>query len=156
MRREPLLVLLLLAGMSGCAREPGAARETAVAVAPEEAARLLIDRNWLDIWPRSETQRLHVFRFTPAMGGGVYQDRTLYKGTFELFRFGATPTTIVFDMPETREIIHTGYRIERVSGPEPFDLRLTLDVSPRGPRVFHGRSVESGASGESDFLPPLR
>ena len=41
------------------------------ALPPPEARRLLIDRNWIDRVPQSATDRLHVFRFVPSMGGGV-------------------------------------------------------------------------------------
>ena len=52
--------------------------------------KLLIDRNWIDRMPQTERDKLHVYRFVPSMGGGVFQDRTLYKGTFELFHFEAS------------------------------------------------------------------
>jgi hypothetical protein len=114
------------------------------AIGGKEAARLLTDRNWVDTWPRDKDDRLHVFRFTPGMGGGVYQDRTVFHGEFELFKYSVREDDLEFDLPHTGEHVHTRFRIERVDGPEPFDLRLTLDRSPRGPRVYYGRSVEGG------------
>jgi hypothetical protein len=139
--RTTMLLLLLSLGAS-CGRGDST---TSRALAPDQAAELLIDRNWLDVWPQSKDERLHVYRFTPAMGGGVFQDRTLYKGTFELFRFEVEGATLEFDLPETEQRVRTGFRIERVEGPEPFDLRLTLEHSPRGPRVYYGRQAETGA-----------
>src|SRR5206468_5400478 len=41
-----------------------------------DARDVLINRNWLDRMPETTTDRLHVYRFVPNMGGGVYQDRT--------------------------------------------------------------------------------
>lgn len=108
----------------------------------------LTDRNWLDVWPADKDDHLHVYRFTPSMGGGVYQDRTLYKGTFELFTYSVEGDELEIVLPHTGETVRTGFRIEEVSGPEPFDLRLTLDRSPRGPRVFYGRSAERGITSE--------
>src|SRR5258706_16485284 len=70
---------------------------------PDEARALLINRNWLDKLPESERERLHVFRFVPSMGGGVFQDRTLYQGQFELFRFAVSGDAIEFDLPHTGE-----------------------------------------------------
>lgn len=110
----------------------------------------LTDRNWLDTWPADKHDHLHVYRFTPSMGGGVYQDRTVFKGTFELFKFEVRGDEIEFDLPETDERVTTRFRIEKVDGPEPFDLRLTFDHSPRGPRVYYGRSAEHTAD---DLLP---
>src|SRR5512139_480448 len=66
-----------------------------------EARKLLLDRNWLDRMPETERDRLHVYRFVPSMGGGVFQDRTLYKGTFELFTFETSGDEILFNLPAT-------------------------------------------------------
>lgn len=124
------------------------------ALPADEARDVLIDRNWIDVWPKSKTERLHVYRFTPSMGGGVYQDRTLYKGTFELFRFETVDGAIDFDLPETEQKLRAKYRIEKVDGPDPFDLKLTLEPSPRGPSVYFGRSAETAAEAEA-FRWPL-
>jgi hypothetical protein len=116
-------------------------------VGAADAQRLLLDRNWLDRMPQTETERLHVYRFVPTMGGGVFQDRTLYKGTFELFRFTVDGSHIDFDLPETRQHVSSAYRIEHVDGPEPFDLKLTVDADPRGPHVYYGMTSERDLDG---------
>src|SRR5262245_16415763 len=89
-------------------------------------AKLLLDRNWLDRMPETERDRLHVYRFVPSMGGGVFQDRTLYKGTFELFKFTVHGDQIEFDLPETHEHVSSQFHLEAVDGPKPFDLKLTI------------------------------
>lgn len=116
-------------------------------VAPEEARSLLIDRNWLDRMPETERDRLHVYRFVPSMGGGVFQDRTLYKGTFELFSFKVDGNKILFDLHETKTKVASPFKIERVDGPKPFDLKLTIDADPRGPKVYYGIRAETDRSG---------
>src|SRR5262245_62535492 len=100
-----------------------------------EARRLLLDRNWIDRMPKTSRDRLHVYRFVPSMGGGVFQDRTLYKGTFELFTFETTGDEIRFNLPETEQKVVSKFSIETVSGPEPFDLKLTIVADPRGSQV---------------------
>ncbi|HUH01846.1 MAG TPA: hypothetical protein VML75_07605 [Kofleriaceae bacterium] len=147
MRSSVLTMIVSLAA----ACSSGSSSSTARAVPADEAAEVLIDRNWLDVWPQSKDERLHVYRFTPAMGGGVFQDRTLFKGTFELFRFEVEGTTLEFELPETEQRVRTSFRIDRVEGPKPFDLRLTLEESPRGPTVYYGRSAETGA----DWIGPV-
>ena len=87
-----------------------------------------------------------MFRFVPSMGGGVFQDRTLYRGEFELFMFKAEPDAITFTFPETSEKIRSAYTIEDVDGPAPFDLKLTIAHIPRGPSVYYGMRKET-----SDF-----
>jgi hypothetical protein len=134
--------------LAACGRDPAPR-----ALPPDEAARLLIDRNWLDVWPRTEEERLHVLRFTPAMGGGVYQDRTLFAGSFELFVFSIGDGELELVLPHTKERVTARYSIERVDGPAPFDLRLTLDPSPRGPSVYHARSAETADEAARTFAP---
>jgi len=112
-----------------------------------EARRLLLDRNWIDRMPTTERDRLHVYRFVPSMGGGVFQDRTLYKGTFELFRFSTTGDEIHFDLPETHQDVVSKFRIDSVDGPEPFDLKLTIEADPRGPQVYYGMRAETDRDG---------
>ncbi len=138
-----LALSLLLAVAAGC-------HDTASSriLPPEEAQQVLLDRNWLDRMPQSESDRLHVFRFVPKMGGGVYQDRTLFAGQFELFTFQRSGEEIHFDLPHTGDKKVVRYRIESLEGGEVkdgLDLKLTLDGSPRGPSVYYGMKRESGA-----------
>ena len=83
-------------------------------VSDDEARKLLLDRNWLDRMPETERDRLHVYRFVPSMGGGVFQDRTLFKGTFELFSFKVDGTKILFDLHETKTKVASEFTIDLV------------------------------------------
>lgn len=114
-------------------------------VTGEDAKQLLINRNWLDKMPETEREKLHVYRFVPSMGGGVYQDRTLFKGTFELFSFESTASDIRFVLHETKDTVVAPYSIEQVDGPAPFDLLLTIDGDPRGPSRYYGIRRETGS-----------
>jgi hypothetical protein len=134
-------ILLVAIALAGCSSKKSAAVDDA------EARRLLIDRNWLDRMPETERDRLHVYRFVPGMGGGVFQDRTLYKGTFELFRFTTDGREIHFELPETHQDITSRFRIESVDGPEPFDLKLTIDADPRGAQIYYGMRSETDPDG---------
>jgi hypothetical protein len=113
----------------------------------DEARKLLLDRNWIDRMPQTERERLHVYRFVPSMGGGVYQDRTLFKGTFELFMFETTADEIRFVLPETHQKVTSHYRIDAIDGPAPFDLKLTIDADPRGPHTYYGVRAETDRDG---------
>lgn len=147
MRSSLLLVLLLAA----CRDDAPASR----AVPAHDAPKLLIDRNWIDRMPERHDDHLFVARFVPSMGGGVFQDRTVFQGQFELFAFHVHGDRLQLRLPHTNEQVETKFRIERVRGPEPFDLRLTLDHNPRGPRVYYSVSSETGdTAAELDaFLP---
>jgi hypothetical protein len=112
-----------------------------------DARDVLINRNWIDRMPERTTDRLHVYRFVPNMGGGVFQDRTLFKGIFELFMFKVDRDHIVFELPETHERVTSQFQIERVAGPKPFDLKLTIFSAPRGPHVYYGMRAETDSDG---------
>jgi hypothetical protein len=112
-----------------------------------EAKQLLIDRNWIDRMPQTERDHLYVYRFVPTMGGGVFQDRTLFKGTFELFTFKVDGDHIDFTMPETHEQVRSQFQIDKVAGPKPFDLKLTIWSDPRGPHEYYGIRAEKDVDG---------
>src|SRR5215510_5277320 len=95
-----LLVASVLCALAACSSR-SASRSGQLSAS--DARDVLIDRNWIDRMPENTTDRLHVYRFVPNMGGGVYQDRTLFKGTFELFMFEVSGNEIRFVLPETHD-----------------------------------------------------
>ncbi|HLU65104.1 MAG TPA: hypothetical protein VKZ63_02440 [Kofleriaceae bacterium] len=156
MSRTMLAALSLAALIATACGEDGDSAPAAQAVSPDEAARLLIDRNWMTSWPTSETERLNVYRFTPSMGGGVFQDRTLFRGTFELFTYQIDGEHLTIQWPHSKQEDRMVFRIDRVKGPAPFDLRLELSGTSRGPRTYYGRSEETASPGGAGpaFLAP--
>ena len=110
----------------------------------QDAGRALIDRNWMDRWPEHKDDRLRLYRFTPSMGGGVYQDREVFKGQFELFQYRAGDGTIDFTFPDTDEHVRSPFIVERVRNHPPFDLKLIIADDPRGPGVYWSRSDMRG------------
>lgn len=143
--------LFAFALIAGCGRTP-----TAEVVSDGEARRLLVDRSWIDHNPRDKADRIYVYRFTPSMGGGVFQDRTLFVGSFELFFFTVEGSTLRFLFPQNGDKREATFRIEKLprTGRDDFDLRLTLTNSPRGPAVYYGWSDATRSSG-AQVLPPL-
>ena len=138
-----LVTLFTLGALAACSSSKSRSNE----VPADEARSLLIDRNWLDRMPETERDRLFVYRFVPSMGGGVFQDRTLYKGTFELFSFKVKNDQIQFLLHETKQDVTSDFKIEKVDGPEPFDLKLTIADDPRGPKVYFGMRSETDRDG---------
>lgn len=136
-----MLGLAVIAALAACSSQK------ATRVSAEDARDLLIDRNWLDRMPETDRDHLYVYRFVPNMGGGVFQDRTLYKGTFELFSFSVKDSAITFKLHETKTEVTSPYTIETVEGPEPFDLKLTIADDPRGPKIYYGMKSETDRDG---------
>lgn len=139
------VVFLVAAALAACSSSSSSSPSSKLP--DDEAKRLLIDRNWMDRMPETDRDHLFVYRFVPSMGGGVFQDRTLYKGTFELFQFEATGDQIRFDLLETKTKVISPYTIEAVDGPAPFDLKLTISDDPRGPKVYFGMRSETDRDG---------
>jgi hypothetical protein len=110
------------------------------ALPPEQAKKILLDRNWLDRVPQKVDDKLHVYRFVPSMGGGVFQDRTIFFGTFELFTFEADGARIRFNLLHTGDKRVSAYTIEELAtpGPDGVDLLLTIADDPRGTRRYYG------------------
>jgi hypothetical protein len=131
--RATLAAVALVLALAGCGRS------SSQALPPDEARALLIDRSWVDRLPTKVDDKLHVFRFTPSMGGGVYQDRTIFAGTFELFMFEHDGDKIRFNLLHTRDKKSCRYTIEPLAekGPEGVDLKLTIEGSPRGASVYY-------------------
>ena len=128
--RKLLFAALLVAGCG---------RSATHALPPNEAKQLLVNRSWIDRLPQRSDDKLHVFRFTPSMGGGVFQDRTLFAGQFELFTFEQNGSRIRFNLWHTGEKKITSYTIEQMAqpGPDGVDLKLTIADSPRGPSTYY-------------------
>ena len=128
-----LVVAALLA--SACSRTAATH-----ALPPDQAKALLIKRNWLDRLPQKVDDKLQVYRFVPAMGGGVFQDRTIFFGTFELFTFEADGERIRFNLLHTGDKRVSAYTIEELAppGPEGVDLQLTIADDPRGSKRYYG------------------
>lgn len=133
-------VLALVVALAACSSSPKSDK-----VSEQDARNLLVERNWLDRMPETERDKLFVYRFVPSMGGGVFQDRTLFKGTFELFSFKVAGNEIMFDLHETHDKVTSKFTIERVDGPKPFDLKLTIPGDPRGPKTYYGMQSETDA-----------
>ena len=96
--------------------------------------------------PETERDQLHVYRFVPSMGGGVFQDRTIFKGTFELFKFETTATRSGSTCP--RRTRRSRSQFQHREGRRPRAVRSQADDSdadPRGPQrvLRHARRDRS-------------
>jgi hypothetical protein len=142
--RTALLLTLVAASSAACS---SGSKVKSRELADDEARKVLLDRNWIEQMPETERDRFHVYRFVPSMGGGVFQDRTIFKGTFELFQFETAADEIRFNLLETHDKVVSKFRIEEVDGPAPFDLKLTIAADPRGPQVYYGMRSETDRDG---------
>jgi len=119
--------------LAGCHKQP----ERAKPVPPDEAAELLGERLWLDHAPRGERDRFHLALFDPS-GIGIVQERTIWKGDFEMFLHEADDGRIELVRPASGEQVTTGFHIEPTRTREGADYKLILEHNPFGPREYLG------------------
>ncbi len=138
---SPTVVLAALAALAvvACGRD---AAPRKAPLPPDEATEVLAQRIWLDKEPAGWSDPFHVLVFDPS-GTGVYQERTVWKGTFELFLYEAEAGRLDLRLPATRKVVKTGFTIEPERRGEA-DVKLTLERVPAGPRVYRGYRVPGG------------
>lgn len=109
---------------------------------PDEAVELLDQRIWLDSEPRGWTDKFHLLVFDGA-NTGVYQDRTIWKGAFEIFIYEADGAKLDLRLPGSRKTMKTGFKVEKAKRGEA-DLKLTLDKTFAGPTTYYGYKFDGG------------
>jgi hypothetical protein len=110
---------------------------------PDQAAELLHQRIWLDKEPRGQNDVFHLFVFDEGQLG-IYQDRTIWKGKFEMFIYEAEGKTIEMRLPGSRKIVKTSFTVEKSKRGEA-DVKLTLDKPFEGPKEYYGYRFDGEA-----------
>jgi hypothetical protein len=110
---------------------------------PGEAAELLHKRIWLDTEPRGWSDKFHLLVFD-GDHSGVYQDRTVWKGTFEVFIYEADGKTLDLRLPGSKKTVKTTFSIEKAKRGEA-DVKLTIDKPFDGPTSYYGYKFDHDA-----------
>jgi len=135
MKKLALLVAVAASlGTAGCGRgdDGGAGREI---TDKKDAAKILESTPWLDRAPEAEADVIHAWVF--PRGEGLYFVGNAYKGSYELFRYWIEEDEIRVRFLDDGSKHTMHYKVERVDD-RVFDYKLTLDDSPRGPKVYFG------------------
>lgn len=108
------------------------------AVVETSDAKLVADRIWLDHLPRNERETINVFLLLSEDSVGVYQAASMWKGTYEGFRFelGGEELRLVFPQTGEREKVRVKARRCKEQG---MDYCLDLDGGSRGVRRYYSR-----------------
>lgn len=153
-KNRVLTLILVIACLLIAFRYMGGDDSSSRAVAAEEAKEVLEGHMWMDRWPEAADERLHVMNLNPSFGGGIYQDRTLYAGTFELFQYEIDGEKLRRKWPHTNIVEPLRFELTCVDGPKPFTYRLKLYGQRRGPAVYYG--VKMGRGDSAWVLPGTR
>lgn len=109
---------------------------------PDQAAEMLAKRIWLDKEPRGWSDPFHILMFD-GDATGVYQDRTVWKGAFEVFIYEADGARLDLRLPGSRKTMKTGFKVEKATRGEA-DVKLTLDKTFEGPTTYYGYRFDGG------------
>lgn len=158
--RSKLLVVTALAlgvGLGLAARGPRPATPPAPreAAAPHAAPRDLLNRVWFDRLPERRTDDVTIGIF---LGGGVglFDTGSAYRASYELFEFErrAADLDLVFLHDKKRGTVT--YKVSACDDKPPFDLCLTLDGAPRGPKRLYGFSDDDDEAAKVPWSRELR
>lgn len=125
-------VVITIIGVSallfcGCASKP----KSLHTFKGPEAREWLIGRPWVDHLPKDPRSKFLSYIFTKQGLGFHDEAQSHYKHLIELFDFRATENAINFYFPHDNRQAATDYKVERIRGEDPLDLRLTLNKDPQ-------------------------
>jgi hypothetical protein len=140
---KPMFVAVLaVASLSvapGC--RGGESSDNAVEVADSEAAEIIESTPWLDKAPEAPEDNFSAYVFQQEVG--VFVSGSQYRGSYDLFTYQISDKAVAFKFLADGKGAKSKFKLERVSK-GPFDLRLTLKDSPRGPKVYYGFDHQHG------------
>jgi hypothetical protein len=158
--RSKLVVVSALAlgvGLGLAARGPLSAPSGDPRVVPtaRAAPRDLLNRVWFDRLPERRTDDVTIGIF---LGGGVglFDTGSAYRASFELFEFErrSADLDLVFLHDKKRGTVT--YKVSACDEKPPFDLCLTLEGAPRGPKRLYGFSDDDDEAAKVPWSRDLR
>jgi hypothetical protein len=98
--------------------------------------RAILGRTWFDKYPDKRRETVQMWFW---MGGGIalHESGSSYRISLEIFEFERQNDRLVVTALQDKKTVTTGFRIEPCDE-EPFNVCLTLDQSPRGPKKYYG------------------
>jgi hypothetical protein len=130
---------------AACSRD--AQRDQPQPLPPDQAAQLLHERVWLDKEPRHGSDRFHLMAFIDKEIG-VSQERTIWKGAFEMFLYKVKDRSLDVRLPGSRKAVKTTFRVEKARRGEA-DVKLTLDKPFAGPTTYYGYPLDGHADADA-------
>lgn len=136
--RSKLFVVSALAlgvalGLAARGDRPTPATEPAAEAAPRD----LLNRIWFDRLPERRTDDVTIGVFFGG-GVGVFDTGSAYRASFELFEFERRSSDLDLVFLHDKKRATVTYKVSACDEKPPFDLCLTLDGAPRGPKRLYG------------------
>lgn len=114
---------------------------------------LILGRVWFDHSPRDPREERKLWVWT-SRGVGVYQQGTAYRFSVDFFAFERSDRRLAMTFLQDGERARTRFHVGSCDEP-PFDLCLTLDDPPRGPRRYFSFSSMRAMEREAPWAREL-
>lgn len=135
--RRPLLALLVVAVMAALAvAGAGRALSGGAEVSPDANPRLVLGRVWFDAYPEKATDDVQIWIW---LGGGVglYESGSVWRSSMDFFEFERRGDRLDITFFQDKKRFESKFAVAACDEKPPFDLCLTLDDPPRGPKKYY-------------------
>ncbi len=136
--RRPLLALLVAVSLAvvAVAGAGGALSGGSGEVAPDANPRLVLGRVWFDAYPEKATDNVQIWIW---LGGGVglYETGSVWRSSMDFFEFERRGDRLDILFFQDKKRFETKLTVAACDEKPPFDLCLTLDDPPRGPKKYY-------------------
>lgn len=107
--------------------------------APKDSDRTIVrDRFWIDHLPRNERETVKTFALMSKNAAGVFNDTSMWRGSYELFRYEMNGDEIRMEFPQTGDRDRVRARAWRCNE-RGMDFCLELSGSSRGTKRYYSR-----------------
>lgn len=98
--------------------------------------RQILGRLWFDQYPANRRDDIQFFIF---LGGGIglYEKGSAYRWADDIFEFERQRDVVTMTFLHDKKTARVKFEITKCDDKPPFDLCLTFDDSPRGPKRYY-------------------
>jgi hypothetical protein len=135
-RHRPLLKLVALGLVLVIAWVAlGRRRSDIEAQAPKDP-RSILSRVWFDHYPAGRADDTQIWIF---LGGGIglYEKGSMYRASYDIFEFERQGSKLEIKFLHDEKDAATKFQVTSCDEKPPFDLCLTFDDPPRGPKKLY-------------------
>ncbi|HJL16742.1 MAG TPA: hypothetical protein RMH99_13850 [Sandaracinaceae bacterium LLY-WYZ-13_1] len=120
-----------------------------------ERTRLLLDRLWFDELPEERRQSVRIWLFASS-GIGLYREGSAYRFGLDFFELYRNDDELEIEWLQDGVEDETDFEVTRCDDRAPFDLCLTFEETPRGPRRYYGFSDDAALTEHAPWAAALR
>jgi hypothetical protein len=105
---------------------------------PTKDNELVRDRFWVDHLPRNEREPIQTFVILKEQGAGLFNNASMWRGSYELFRYEMQGSQIRMEFPQTGDRETARAQATRCNE-RGMDFCLKLEGSSRGAKQYYSK-----------------